>query len=58
MAGKHCENCLECSQLVNKTAYSGYCKRHKVKISIALAEKMRVCDDWEDEKLWLTVKEV
>ena len=58
MARMQCENCLECSEFIDVTAYSGRCKKHKVTISIALAEKMRVCDDWEDEKLWLTVKEV
>jgi hypothetical protein len=50
------ENCIECDELVDVTTYMGYCRRHKVPISLPLGTKMRVCDDWENEKVWLTAK--
>jgi len=58
MTGKKPTNCLRCPKFKEETACFGYCKKHRVSISISLAQKMRVCDDWEDEKVWLTVKEL
>jgi hypothetical protein len=54
MAKSKLENCVECKEFDEVALNYGYCKKHRVSISMALARKMRVCNDWEDPENWLT----